>query len=207
MYSTPSKKNNGSNINKDTGLPVSNSFHARFLAINHLDKSGFKDWLFASGMLFGARAKWWGDGGERSIPHEGIDLKYYRNIEGKTSSIGPETKIPVTFTGTVVAVIDDFLGKSIFIKHTQYHNAAPGPEIHPGMVFEETHIIGNIANTSGRRQNIPCHLHVSAGWIPDSLPLQDINWETIADPESGVILVDPLLLLDIPYTVGQSKEI
>jgi hypothetical protein len=217
IRSTPPENTNGSDGNRDSGLPVSNSFHARFLNINHLDKSGFKDWLFASGMLFGARAKWWGDGGERSIPHEGIDLKYYRTIEGKTTGIGPDTKIPVTFNGTVVAVIDDFLGKSVFVKHEQYHqpsailftvygHTSHNSGIHPGMILDEEDIIGTVSDTGGKRQAAPYHLHISAAWVPDTLTLQEINWETFGQP-GRVVFIDPLPLLKLPYSVVQSPDI
>jgi hypothetical protein len=194
--------------NEDTGLPIAGSFQARFLAVNHLEGSNFKEWLFAPGMLFSARGKWWGNGGDRTAPHEGIDLKYYRTVDGRTNSIGPGMKIPVIFPGRVAVVIDDFLGKSVFIRHPQFHrmeatlfsaygHTQPEPEIQEGVKLEED-IIGTIADKENSRRNIPPHLHISVAWIADNLLAKDFSWKKLSEPGIS-IFVDPLFILKIQY--------
>ena len=88
-----------------------------FIRENRLDEQGFEAWAICPDMLFNAEDKWWGDRGRRDRPHEGLDLVLYRNRQERILRLGEETKIPVMYDGLVVNVIDDFLGKTLFIEH------------------------------------------------------------------------------------------
>jgi hypothetical protein len=203
--------NNMVNKTEDTGVPVSSLFHTQFLHINHISETNFKEWLFTPGMLFKAREKWWGSGGQRTTPHEGIDLKYFSTTDNKQLSLEPGFKIPVLFAGQVGAVIDDFLGKSVFIRHPQFRHASatlftayghtlPEPEIQEGFDLREGDIIGTIAETKNKNTIGPPHLHVSAAWIADNLLVKDISWRKLNEP--GISrLVDPLSMLKAQYAV------
>ncbi len=197
----------------EAGLPVSKTFQDTISTVNGLKRQDFREWLFLPGMLFGAGEKWWGKGGKRETLHEGLDICYYRTTEPDIRQITPGTKIPVIYPGTVTTVIDDFLGKSIFIKHEQYRvkratlytaygHTQPVSSLQPGVKVSESEIIGAAAETNRKRQGVPCHIHISAAWVPDELPGQGLNWEIM----KNMILLDPLSLLELPYSGVSSLE-
>ena len=84
---------------------------------NGWDKTVFAKWVFARGMLFQATEKWWGDMGRRVIPHEGLDLCLYEDLNGKLRHLDETTAIPTMFDCRVVNIMDDFLGKTIMMEH------------------------------------------------------------------------------------------
>jgi hypothetical protein len=199
------------------GPPISNTFYKNFTSINGFDNNSFREWLLVPGMLFSNEEKWWGGEERRVTPHEGIDLIYYRDGGTVTAWLGPETKIPCLFPGTVATICADFLGTSVFIIHRKYQNekavmftafghTKPAPEIQTGTVLEEGDVIGSVADTRGGRHKVPCHLHISVGWIPDSLSFNDLNWKTVSNPKSGIVLVNPLPLLGMPYSIIRSID-
>ena len=109
-------------------------FTRRLVAINNLDSDGFSHWLFHPGMFFLDENKWWGDGGRRRVPHEGVDLCFYRTAGAENRRLAPRTRIPAMADGRVLAIIDDFLGKSIILHHPRLGNGndrvwrrLPGP--------------------------------------------------------------------------------
>jgi hypothetical protein len=184
-------------------LPAANAYFGRLAVINQLD--GFKEWVFEPGMLFGEKAKWWG-GGERTTPHEGIDLLNYRDADGNTIKINPGMKIPAIFKGTVTAIKEDFLGKSIFIRHPQYHetkmimftaygHTEPKKDLFPGSPVKVNEIIGSVAGGQQRRTKISGHLHISTGWMPEEMAAEELDWDSMAKSEK-IILFDPRLILN-----------
>jgi murein DD-endopeptidase MepM/ murein hydrolase activator NlpD len=204
--------------NKGVGrVPVSRSFHERLLLFNNLDSLGFKEWIFQPAMLFGSLDKWWGDFGKRQRPHEGLDLCLYRTKEGNINYLTGETKIPVIFEGQVVKVSADFLGESVFVGHNAYNSSGnrlytiyghikPGKHIRPGKRLSEGDIIGVIADTGDSGVATPRHLHVSAAWIPNTMPVPELGWQTINDP-ARVVLLDPLSIIECPYSVTSELQL
>jgi murein DD-endopeptidase MepM/ murein hydrolase activator NlpD len=192
-------------------VPASRLFQERLLLFNNIDRLRFKEWIFYPGMLFGSLDKWWGDLGKRQKPHEGLDLCLYRTKEGKIHYLAEETKIPVIFEGQVVKVSADFLGESVFVGHdaydsngnrlyTIYGHIKPGNHIRPGERLSEGDIIGVIADTGNSGTVIPRHLHVSVAWIPNTMPVPELGWQTINDP-ARVTLLDPLSVIECPYSI------
>jgi murein DD-endopeptidase MepM/ murein hydrolase activator NlpD len=169
-------------------------------------------WVFDAGMLFGAENRWWGDRGGRDGPHEGIDLSSYRTKEGEIRHLDENSRVPVIFSGRVMSVIDDFLGRSVFVKHaagrsgrhlyTIYGHLKPSPGTQTGMDLSEGDIIGTIADAREKRATIRSHLHISVAWVPDSLQPEELDWRVIADPDR-VELIDPLRVIDCPHTTLQ----
>ena len=84
---------------------------------NVLNQGGFAYWIFQPGMLFNSSDKWWGDPGLRNKPHEGLDLCLYGNHGQPIRRIGENTRVPVMFDGVIIAMIDDFLGRSVIVEH------------------------------------------------------------------------------------------
>jgi murein DD-endopeptidase MepM/ murein hydrolase activator NlpD len=192
-------------------VPASRLFHEQLLHLNNLDRLGFKEWIFHPAMLFGSLDKWWGDLGKRQRPHEGLDLCLYRTKEGNVHYLTRETKIPVIFTGQVVKVSADFLGESVFVSHdaynsngsrlyTIYGHIKPSNHIRHGERLSEGDIIGIIADTGNSGMVIPLHLHVSVAWIPATMPVSELGWQTINDL-AKVVLLNPLNVIECPYSI------
>ena len=199
---------------KSNGLdrvPVSRLFHERLVFLNNLDSLGFREWIFQPAMLFGSLDKWWGDLGKRQRPHEGLDLCLYRTKEGNIDYLTGETKIPVIFAGQIIKVGDDFLGQSVFVGHdvydsdgrqlyTIYGHIKPGDDIRPGKRLSEGDVIGVITGTGDSEAFAPRHLHVSVAWIPNTMHVPELGWQTINDP-TRVVLLDPLSVIECPYSI------
>ena len=171
----------------------------------YLQSNGFKEWIFYPGMLFHDTEAWWTDNGIRPTPHEGIDLCFYRDNTGQVLRIDSGTKIPVLYTGDIVHIHDDFLGKSIYVKHnmnnksgdvfhTIYGHTVPQNHCVSGTRVHEGDIIAEVAAISEESKVLP-HIHITTAWIHKSLSCKRLNWETIWNSKS-VTLCNPLEYID-----------
>jgi hypothetical protein len=175
------------------------------LKINQPYMINFERWVFYPGMLFNSLDKWWGDKKERKTPHEGIDLCYFKEKNGKISRLHKDIKIPGTFSGSIVKIDDDFLGKSIFLGHnvfskyqrqlyTVYGHTEPLDSIKAMKEIEAGEIIATIAACHREGIDIHPHLHITFAWVPASINVDHLNWQTLtSNPE--IMLIDPLLIL------------
>ncbi|UCG83351.1 MAG: hypothetical protein JSW38_00560 [Dehalococcoidia bacterium] len=189
-------------------------FSDALVKCNGLDRMGFEQWLFLPGMLFNAVEMWWGNGGDRNRPHEGLDLCFFRDSWGKVQSIGPETQIPVMYQGEIVAIHSDFLGQSMYVHHgnlggegayfyTIYGHIRPVKHVHLGKVLDEGDVFATIADTANEQVRAPAHLHISMAWLALSVAPEDLDWSVVTDPELAV-LIDPLEVIACSYTVIKS---
>jgi hypothetical protein len=202
-------------VEKAKGIP-SSSFCENLVQRNNLPAQGFAQWVFHPGMLFNSRLAWWGAGGRRSVPHEGIDLCLYRDKRGAVQRLDATTGIPLIFTGAVKHIIDDYLGRTLFAAHdiydgmgnqcyTIYGHVAPAAGIAPGDTLNTGELFAVMADTkSGKTEIIP-HAHISIAWIPENFPAGDLSWERM-NPRHRVILVNPLDVLRCSYTILKQKE-
>jgi len=179
---------------------IATCFNDLIIRKNALSRKGFSRWAFYRGMLFASTEKWWGDFGRRNSPHEGVDLCYYMDRQKNVRLLSKNTKIPVMLDGTVIQLIDDYLGKSIVMEHgavksqhakfiTIYGHTNPEGNIHIGKCAAAGDFIATLADTRMSPSGLPCHLHISAGWMPDHVSFDSMNWKNI--PET-VSLIDPL---------------
>jgi murein DD-endopeptidase MepM/ murein hydrolase activator NlpD len=192
--------------NTDTISFPKSSFTDVFVRENNLDKQGFSAWFFYNGMEFGAQDAWWGDRGKRVRPHEGIDLCFYRGVADNVFHIDERTKIPAMYDGIVVKIIDDFIGKTIVMKHsfpeigegtflTLYGHTNPGDGLGRGRSVKADEIIATLAAAGGPKAPLP-HLHMTLAWSPEPIPYDTLDWTTIGNPDI-VQLVDPLRIIDV----------
>ncbi|MBI2852840.1 MAG: peptidoglycan DD-metalloendopeptidase family protein [Chloroflexi bacterium] len=198
---------------KHSGIPpVSRRFDERLRSLNNLDEAGFKEWIFHPAMLFGSLYKWWGDWGRRDNPHEGLDLCLYRTVDGGIRNLGEKARVPTMFGGEVMNIIDDFLGKSVFIHHSGYEDRGsrlytiyghiePGPAVTRGEFLREGEVIGAICGRGGGSSL--AHLHISVAWISDSLPAVALDWKTMGNP-AKVVLLDPLSVISCRYSIVET---
>ena len=186
------------------------NFSALLITANGLDKSGFYQWAFYPGMLFQSEAKWWGDWGIRKRPHEGLDICLYQGTDGIVRSLDTTVNIPVLYDGTVVRLIDDYIGKTVFVLHdiydtnknqlcSIYGHTDPRNTIETATPVGEGAIIATICDAGARGAQMSSHLHLSIAWVPQSYDCQQLNWETLH--RSEVMLTNPLDFLESNYTI------
>ncbi len=186
-------------------VPKSN-FNSFFKKHNDFHIHGFKEWVFYPGMLYQDTKAWWSDDAVRSNPHEGIDLCFYKDNNGHIRRIVKGTKIPVIYTGETVHIHNDFLGKSIYVKHnttnemgnilhTIYGHTIPLNRHDTNMTVCEGDIIAEMA-IPPKSKNIHPHIHITIAWLPESLSYKKINWETIGNLQI-VTLCNPIEYIGI----------
>lgn len=200
---------------EENTIPES-TFKSFFIKHNNFHTHGFKEWIFYPGMLFQETEAWWTDNSSRPTPHEGIDLCFYRDNTGQVRRINNGTKIPVMYTGDIVHIHDDFLGKSIYVKHsindksrnalhTIYGHTTPWNLHDTGMRIREGDIIAEVAAISESSKVLP-HIHITMAWIPESLPCKKLNWETIWTSQL-INLCNPLEYINTKYTTEKIRRI
>jgi len=177
---------------------------------NYLNTHGFKEWIFYPGMLFQDMEAWWTDNGLRPIPHEGIDLCFYTDNTGQVRRIDNGTKIPVMYSGDIVHIHDDFLGKSIYVKHnitdkgntlhSVYGHTVPAKNNNAGKTVYKGDIIATISPTS-IESKIPAHVHITTAWLPEDISYNKLNWVSINNPDIAT-LRNPLDYINIKYATG-----
>ena len=179
------------------------SFKENFVRLNHLQEH-FEDWIFRPGMLFLERETWWG-GGPRTRPHEGVDLRGYRDKEGNECFFAKDTMVPAIYGGEIVKTEDDFIGQSVYVAHdhhaakdrklyTIYGHITPRRELQEGTLIDEGEPIGAIAETTEGNRVIPAHLHITVALIAKSVCPEDLGWKMMGDA-AAVSLQDPLEMI------------
>jgi len=186
------------------------NFSALLITSNGIDKKGFIQWVFYPGMLFQSEAKWWGDWGIRKRPHEGLDLCLYQDTDGIVHTLDAGVHIPVLYEGTVVRLIDDYIGKTVFVLHDIYDknqnqlcsihgHTDPCDPIEAATLVQEGAVIATISDGAGRGAQMSSHLHLSIAWVPKSYDYQQLNWETLYHSE--VMLTNPLDFIECNYAI------
>jgi murein DD-endopeptidase MepM/ murein hydrolase activator NlpD len=177
------------------------SFFRDLLYLNGFSPENVEEFVFDRGMCFGDREKWWGRGGERDLPHEGVDILYYRERGGETKRLLPGTLVPAAYSGELVLVIDDLLGKSLFLRHDRktsgtplysiFAHVRPLENIIPGQTVTAGEPVAEIAELPGKNFHVYPHLHLSMALIDKDLDPADISWEIIGKSEK-IRLLDPV---------------
>jgi hypothetical protein len=191
--------------------PTPTRFTEFLIRKNDLAENGFDRWVFHPGMLFHSPDKWWGDRGRRLTPHEGLDLCCYRVPGGRMHCLDDKTRIPVLYDGVIVAIVNDFLGKSVIVEHPHDGRGSPGlcsiyghtnppHDLQIGNSVEKGEILATLADTSRSKSGIQPHLHISLGLTEKCISYEQFDWETIGSWRM-LTLADPLSVLDWPYQV------
>jgi murein DD-endopeptidase MepM/ murein hydrolase activator NlpD len=167
--------------------------------------AGFKEWVFQPGMRFQASQKWWGDQGQRVAPHEGLDLYTFEDADGRLKTVDQHIQIPAPFAGRVVEIDQDFLGKSIYLRHaiftaggrqllSAFGHTIPRDDLKTGQQVAEGEIIATISGFPGKRTKLLPHLHLTFAWVPSDCGAAQLTWENLGhDP--GITLIDPLTVI------------
>jgi hypothetical protein len=192
-------------------VPLSGRFFELLLAVNRPRLDGFTQWLFHPGMLFRARKQWWGHERPRPARHEGLDLCWYEDVDGRRRQVDQTTVIPAPFPGTVVKISRDFLGQSIFLAHdmelnggrrlyTAFGHTSPVAGLAERQAVAEGEIIASVSNPANRKTAVPPHLHLTLAWIPGAAAYEQLAWDYLsAAPD--ITLLDPLAVFPTIYLI------
>ena len=187
-------------------------FFNTFAEVNNL--KSFKEWFFYKGMLFGSLEKWWGDAGQiRQIPHEGLDVGFYKDTDNRVLPLNNRAKIPVMADGTIVEISDDdFLGSSVFVRHeifdkslkvlhSVYAHSTPFDSLCVNDKVKKGDAIATIADLTKRNLQISGHLHLSMIWLSKDYPVELLKWQ-ILPTSNNAVMVDPLEFSTCNYSFG-----
>eukprot|EP00931_Biecheleriopsis_adriatica_P077348 TRINITY_DN50935_c0_g1_i1.p1 TRINITY_DN50935_c0_g1~~TRINITY_DN50935_c0_g1_i1.p1 ORF type:complete len:221 (-),score=43.16 TRINITY_DN50935_c0_g1_i1:71-703(-) len=144
--------------------------------------------VLADGAEFGAGHYWWGKRKERPAPHEGVDFSHV-GIPPRPLPAG--FPLPAVADGEIVAIFDDFLAKTVIVRHEEAISDAPGGAMQGwpvcsllahvklaastavgGKAEAEGHALANVAAS---RTSAPPHVHLSLLAAPTDFP-----WATLA---------------------------
>ena len=75
-----------------------------------------------------------------------------------------------------------------------YAHIVPSQDLKVGQQVQTGEVIGTIADTAGRKNRMPAHVHVSLIEIPRTVPPGILDWNLICT-SATVRLVDPLSML------------
>jgi hypothetical protein len=177
----------------------------------------FRQWVFTRGMLFMAPVKWWGEQSERAHLHEGVDFRFYQNAEGQVCSLYPETSVPAIFHGSIVAIIPDYIGKSIIVEHPRcgdgdsptllsiYGHVTPLPVLSVGRPVEGGEVIATIVSFEPSKKGAQPHLHLSLVSVAGNVDYDSLDWPTIVTSDS-LSFLDPLAMAG-PYRVVDHTDL
>jgi hypothetical protein len=186
-------------------VPDPSDFSERLVTWNGLREAGFAAWQFLPGMRFAEREAWWRGGNDRAAAHEGLDVCWFRTGDGKRLSLGAGARVPAVYPGEVVAVVDDFLGISVFVAHAQrdtggrqlhtiYGHLLPQPGLAPGSLVGDGDAVGTIAGTSGAKRAVPPHLRLTLALIDREHGPERLDWAAMGE-KSRVLLLDPMMTM------------
>ena len=127
------------------------------------------------GMEFAASHAWWGDKKPRPRSHEGVDLVFDSPVQPPVKAIE---------AGLCVAVIDDFLGQSVFIEAVDkrvvwvYAHLTLDTSIALGVTVTAETALGRAAVST---KACPGHLHLSRLQVLDcgTIDWSQVQWSTI----------------------------
>jgi hypothetical protein len=199
---------------------VPGSFLGLFVKLNHLEP--VSHFLFQPGMLFNDTCQWWGSKSMRLRPHEGIDLYLMEDVETGVKNVLPQMLIPTLETGHLVHFHRDFLGETLYIRHSNIregstvlhtiygHTASfsgvrdsvpsmARGHLQPGTGYpcptrvNKGQTVGMISSPP-ETSTVPAHLHISCAWIRESQQVDELNWKNMTG-NINVNFIDPLPFL------------
>jgi hypothetical protein len=159
---------------------------------------GFERWVFRQGMRFADRMEWWGNGNRRRTVHEGLDFAEGVQPGGEVREIPELAPVRALADGDVTAILDDFLGKTIVVRHNGILNEHGDafytflshlrPEVQGLGPVAKGRILGRVGEspTSGA----PAHIHLTGAWIPRVFQAHEIRLDHIHPAFAPVVLVD-----------------
>ncbi|MBF0101781.1 MAG: hypothetical protein HQK77_12825 [Desulfobacterales bacterium] len=174
------------NMNALKPVMLSN-FLDQLVIQNELCQHGFDSWFFHEGMCFQSMEIWWNNSKKRSMPHEGVDVCFYADIDHELKMLGTDADIPAIFSGECIHICKDFIGETLVLGHDIYNSA--GHQLLTFYAHVDTKntislntriitgdIIAWIAPVS--KPSVLPHLHLSVAWISPDYSISTFDWKT-----------------------------
>lgn len=183
---------------------MESSFFHDLLRLNRLGQ-GWTSWAFLPGMLFRDSRMWWKEE-SRTSPHEGIDLLYLLDEGGSRISLPGDGLVPPLMGGEVAAIFDDFLGKTVAVRHRIENEqgwsllsiyAHVLPMVRCADKIAAGTPLATLGEGKARGSGPPGHLHLSLAWAAPELRSAELAWPTMWHTQ-GLRLIDPLPLVQPP---------
>jgi len=195
-------------------MGIIRSYLEKIAKINNLDiiksDTGTGKWVFHHGMLFSSPDTWWQNRNgsqphKRKTLHEGLDILLFRGTNKQIQKLNTDTLIPAATNGKIINICDDFIGKSIVVRHNIsfkqkldlifiYAHILPNSSLKIGTSLNQGEIIATISKTDKKRTVPPPHLHLSVIEIPKETPFKHLNWEFFSDRKSRLNMINPLFI-------------
>ncbi len=161
-------------------------------------------WLFYPGMLQDSPAKWWDDFGCRPSLHEGIDICFFRNCDGKGMDFVWDLQIPALGRGIVLNVCEDFLGQTLVVEHDEfqspenrvvfvYSHLAPFTGVKTGSPVSRGTVMARVFDTRIKNSRLLSHLHLSCIELPQAIPARSMDW-TLFPFRENQNLINPVFI-------------
>ena len=169
-----------------------------------------------AGMGFGNFATWWGDHSPRPVRHSGLDVARGKNRNGRSEAIPDGTVVTAMTDGTVMAVVDDEMGQTIFVEtnlldsrgrrlvinytHITLVEGSEGkaPFV-AGQKINKGTALGFIRDSRNKKALVPRHLHISTAWMSGTACLRVVmainQWKRDRSKDKGPVwkVIDPLM--------------
>jgi hypothetical protein len=106
--------------------------------------------------------------------------------------------------GRVFAFCQDFLGHSVFLDHgvsgslrflSVYAHVVPLRHAVMGQRMQTGDVVGTIADTTGRKNRMPAHVHISLMKVPQTVTAGMLDWDFICNSQQAA-LIDPLSMIN-----------
>jgi hypothetical protein len=189
----------------------SGGFAEKLAAENHLSTLGFDRFVFLPGMGFDVVKQWWSPTGQRPFSHEGVDLCLFQTHGKGLLRLDETIRVPLMHPGRIVAIIPDFLDRTVIVRHgrhgmaeedfyTFYGHVTPNAQMAVGDALDEGEVFARIADVDLGRTRLPAHLHVSAAWCRRLPPVENLTWPLLNRTARSAFF-DPLSMLAVPYEV------
>lgn len=167
-------------------------------------------------MLFNTLDTWWREEGHRKSAHEGLDLLLYRTHARQMARLSQGTRIPVMADGLIRRIINDYLGKTVFVEHAPprpdctrvysiYGHTVPNQEIQAGMTIRRGDVIATVAGPVSAPFPMAPHLHLSIAWTPEPLPCDQLTWDALGTSRR-LTLLDPLKVIRHPHEILADQD-
>ena len=165
--------------------------------------------LREAGMEYGSTETWWGSKKPRKQPHEGVDV-----VLADANQLRRRPLRPIE-SGTVVAVIDDFIGQTVVVQRSahqfwMYGHIAPAANVVVGALLAQDSRVGGgedamiapdrLGRVAESPTTCPSHLHVSL--VESSLCMTPEKWAAI----SWATIHSVEHLRFVPITLGGGSQ-
>ena len=183
-------------------------FSRFFRDLNGYSMDDLDRWLFCPGMVHGSIQKWWGDRGLRTAPHEGVDFCLFTDKGGAVHHLTGKSRIPALYTGAVVSIVPDFLGKTVIMEVAGgekkvlllYGHLTPDKTVSVGSEVLSGEALGLVSPPQPATTGLLPHVHVTVAEVHGQVDYGCLDWSSIGAMKSLVFL-DPLEFIDGPWSL------